>query len=172
MTQPTIRILLIDDHTLVRQGLRSLLDPDPEFQVVGEASTGADALALARRVQADVAIVDIRLPDMDGPSVCQSLRNMQPRIAILVLSAYMDSSLVSASLKAGARGYLLKDAENLHLKDQIRSVYQGYSAYDPRTANIVTQLALGHNPQEGGLKPREMEILRCMAGCSTPSFTA
>jgi len=158
-----IRILLVDDHRIVRQGLRSILDPDPEFQVVGETGDAAGALQLLIKLQPDIVLLDLKLPDMDGVALCQRIMELYPQTAVLVLTAFIDQTLVNACLRAGARGYLLKDAENLHLKEQLTAVVQGYAALDPRAAGMLTDF-VRRQPVGGDiLSLRDLEVLRLIA---------
>lgn len=158
-----VRVVLVDDHRIVRQGLRSILDPDPRFEVVGEASNGADALRVVAEQQPDVVLLDLKLPDMGGVELCQRLAKASPQAAILILTAFIDRNLVDACLRAGARGYLLKDAENLHLREQLLTVAQGHAALDPRAADVLTDYVRQGEPPPGVLTPREMEILRLIS---------
>jgi DNA-binding NarL/FixJ family response regulator len=158
-----IRILLVDDHRIVRQGLRSILDPDPEFQVVGETGDAASALQLLIELQPDIVLLDLKLPDMDGVALCQRIMELYPQTAVLVLTAFIDQTLVNACLRAGARGYLLKDAENLHLKEQLTAVVKGYAALDPRAAGMLTDF-VRRQPVGGDiLSLRDLEVLRLIA---------
>jgi len=156
-----IRVVLVDDHRIVRQGLRSTLDPDPRFEVVGEASNGADALRVVAEQQPDVVLLDVRLPSMGGVELCHRIVRAHPEIAVLVLTAFIDRNLVNAVLQAGARGYLLKDAENLRLRERLLSIVQGHTALDPRAADVLVDNVRQRPPQ--ALSLREMEILRLIA---------
>ncbi len=156
-----IRVLLVDDHHIVRQGIRSILDSDRSFSVVGEAADGASALRAVAELLPDVVLLDIKLPDVDGVEVCRRIHQMRPQTAVLVLSAFIDQNLVNACLQAGARGYLLKDAENLRLKEQIVAVVQGYAALDPRAAGLLTNLV--QTPAAKSLAPRDLSVLRLIA---------
>jgi len=158
-----IRILLVDDHRIVRQGLRSILDPDPEFEVVGETGDGASALQVVTELQPDIVLLDLKLPDMDGVVLCQRIMEFCPQTAVLVLTAFIDQTLVNACLRAGARGYLLKDAENLRLKENLKAVVQGYAALDPRAAGMLTDF-IRRQPSGGDiLSLRDLEVLRLIA---------
>ncbi len=158
-----IHILLVDDHRIVRQGLRSILDPDPEFEVVGETGDGAEALLMVNELQPDIVLLDLKLPDMDGVAVCQRIMELRPQTAVLVLTAFIDQTLVNACLRAGARGYLLKDAENLHLKEQLATVVQGYAALDPRAAGMLTDFVRRQTTSGDTLSLRDLEVLRLIA---------
>jgi two-component system, NarL family, response regulator DevR len=158
-----IRLVLVDDHRIVRQGLRSILDPDPRFEVVGEAATGADALQIVREQRPDILLLDLKLPDMSGVELCQRLVELNPATAVLILTAFIDRSLVNACLQAGARGYLLKDAENLRLPEQLLSVAQGHAALDPRAADVLAEYVRRREHPPEMLNLREVEILRLIA---------
>ncbi|MBE7555655.1 MAG: response regulator transcription factor [Anaerolineales bacterium] len=162
MSKP-IRVVLVDDHRLVRQGLRSILEPDPDFEVVGEAANGADALRIVAEQQPDVVLLDLKLPDMSGIELCQRLIQLNPEMAVLVLTAFIDRHLVNACLQAGARGYLLKDAEHLHLREQLLSVVAGHAALDPRAADVLAEYVRRHEQPAEILHLREVEILRLIA---------
>ena len=158
-----IRVLLVDDHRIVRQGLRSILDPDPGFEVVGEANDGVSAMQLVGEVNPDIVLLDLKLPDIDGVILCQKILELNPQTTVLILTAYIDQTLVNACLKVGARGYLLKNAENLHLKEQLISVVQGYAALDPRAASMLTDL-VRHQPfKKEVLSLRDLEVLHLVA---------
>lgn len=156
-----VRVVLVDDHRIVRQGLRSTLDPDPRFEVVGEASNGADALRVVAEQQPDVVLLDVRLPGMGGAELCHRIVQAHPEIAVLILTAFIDRNLVNDVLQAGARGYLLKDAENLHLRERLLSIVEGHTALDPRAADVLVDNVRQRPPQS--LSLREMEILRLIA---------
>jgi DNA-binding NarL/FixJ family response regulator len=158
-----IRVMLVDDHAIVRQGLRSILEPDPRFQVVAEAGNGVTALELIKAVQPDVVLLDLQLPDVGGADLCRMIRGASPQVAVLILSAYADRDLVAACLRAGARGYLLKDAENLALRDQIVIVSRGHTALDPLAADLLADLVVQGGSAAELLSTREMDVLRLMA---------
>ena len=158
-----VRVVIVDDHRIVRQGLRSILDPDPRFEVVGEAANGADALRLVTQLRPDVSLLDLKLPDMGGVELCQRIVQACPETAVLILSAFIDRNLVNASLQAGARGYLLKDAENLHLREQLLAVVEGHAALDPRAADVLTEYVRQQEQPPRMLTLREVEILRLIA---------
>jgi DNA-binding NarL/FixJ family response regulator len=158
-----IRVVLVDDHSIVRQGLRSILDPDPRFVVVGEAANGAEALRAVAEQQPDAVLLDLKLPDMSGAEVCQRIVETNPEVAVLILTAFIDEGLLDTCLRAGARGYLLKDSENLHLPDRLRAAVEGHTALDPRAAGIVTDYLRQQEPRPDALRLREIEILRLVA---------
>lgn len=158
-----VRVLLVDDHKVVRQGLRSILEPDSRFEVVGEAGSGEDALRLVSEEKPDVVILDLRLPGMGGTEICRSIIQSDPKVAVLILTAFIDRQLVDECLRAGARGYLLKDADTLHLEEQLLAAVRGHAALDPRAAGIVTDYLLQHKPASEDLSLREMEVLHLVA---------
>ncbi len=156
-----IRVVLVDDHRIVRQGLRSILDPDPRFEVVGEAANGDEALCVVAEQQPDIVLLDLQLPSMGGVELCHRIVQASPEIAVLILTAFIDRNLVNVVLKAGARGYLLKDAENLRLQERLLSVVEGHTALDPRAADVLADYVRQRPLQ--ALNLREMEILRLIA---------
>lgn len=158
-----VRVVIVDDHRIVRQGLRSILDPDPRFEVVGEAANGADALRLVTQQHPDVTLLDLKLPDMGGVELCQRIIQACPETAVLILTAFIDRNLVNACLQAGARGYLLKDAENLRLREQLLSAVEGHAALDPRAADVLTEYVRRQEQPPRMLSLREVEILRHIA---------
>ncbi len=158
-----VRILLVDDHRIVREGVRSVLGADPRFIVVGEAATGAEALRLVKMEQPDAVLLDLKLPDASGAELCQRIIDVSPTTAVLIFTAYFDHHLVNACLRAGARGYLLKDTEQLNLPDQILAVVHGHAALDPRAASVLIEHIRQQPPPADLLSPRELEILRLIA---------
>jgi DNA-binding NarL/FixJ family response regulator len=158
-----IRIVLVDNHCIVRQGLRSILDPDPRFEVVGEAATGADALRLVAEQQPDLVLLDLKLPDTSGVELCQPMIHASPQTAVVILTAFLDRHLVEACLRAGARGYLLKEAENLHLQEHLLNAVQGHAALDPRAADFLVNHIRSDSPRPELLNGREIEILRLVS---------
>lgn len=158
-----MRIVLVDNHSIVRQGLRSILDPDPRFEVVGEAATGADALRLVAEQQPDLVLLDLKLPDTRGVELCQPMIHASPQTAVVILTAFLDRHLVEACLRAGARGYLLKEAENLHLQEHLLNVVQGHTALDPRAADFLVNHIRRDSPPPELLNGREIEILRLVS---------
>src|ERR1700682_291171 len=117
-----IRVLIVDDHELVRVGLRTLLSTDPEIEVLGEAAAGAPAIALAREKQPDVVLLDAHLPDLSGPDVCRRLRTAVPDAVVAMLTTFTNDELVRDCVRAGAQGYLLKDIAQLDLRRSIKAL--------------------------------------------------
>lgn len=165
-----ISVLLVDDQTLVRQGIRSLLDLSDEIRVVAEAGDGAQAIEMIPKVQPDVVLLDMRMPNLSGLDVLTALREKNQLPATIILTTFDDDQLVLAGLKAGARGYLLKDVSLEQLVDAVKTVAGGGSLVQP----VVTQRLLSglqHMQNEFAsldrpdpLTERETEILRLMAG--------
>jgi two-component system, NarL family, response regulator NreC len=134
-----IRILLADDHTVVRDGLRALLERQPDMAVIGEASDGRDSVRLAEEQSPDVVIMDIAMPNMNGIEATRRIIAGNPRTAVVILSMHHDESYVLRSLKAGAKGYLLKDSLRSDLIDAIRSVFQGRSYLTRKVSRIMQE---------------------------------
>ncbi|MFB7447445.1 response regulator [Streptomyces sp. NPDC056194] len=127
------RVFLVDDHEVVRRGLRDLLDDEPDLEVVGEASTAAHALARGPALRPDVAVLDVRLPDGDGISVCRELRSRMPGLACLMLTSFDDEDALLDAIMAGAAGYVLKQIKGADLVSAVRTVATGQSMLDPAT---------------------------------------
>ena len=163
-------MFLLDDHELVREGIRSLLESDPEIEVVGEASTGAEALTRVPLAKPDVAILDVRLEDGNGIEVCRDLRSSMPELACLMLTSFADDEAMYASVMAGAAGYVLKQIKARDLIDDVKKVAAGASLMDPRAvARVVERIA---NPPKGdpglaSLSPQEARLLDLIADGKT-----
>lgn len=141
-----IRILIADDHEIVRHGLRAALEPEPDMTIVGEAQSGREALALAREHQPDIVLLDVKLGDMDGADVCTQILELRPRTTIIMLTNYSQDMLVLQSLRAGAKCYLLKDVALETLRGTIRTAFRGGSVLDPRVASHVIAKAVQRGP--------------------------
>jgi len=165
-----IKILLADDHVVVRAGTRQLLERHTDIKVVGEASTGREAVKLATELSPDVVVMDVRMPEGGGIEATKRIKEKHPEIAVLVLTAHDDDEYVFALLQAGANGYLLKTAEADELLKAIRTVMRGELALAPTVAGkVVSQFTSGKTLPDvlsdikqdyGGLTDREMDILR------------
>lgn len=163
-----IRILLVDDQPLFREGLRTLLSVQPDFEVVGEAANGAEALRLARSLLPAVVLMDLQMPVLDGVAATRRLRAEQPECRVIVLTTFDDDELVFDGLRAGAIGYLLKDAPSEKLGEAIRSAARGESFLQPSVAaKVVAEFArLTRKPETPTpaliepLSEREREVLR------------
>jgi two-component system NarL family response regulator len=167
-----IRLVVVDDHEIVRHGLRLSLELEPDMVVAGEASTGAEAVEVALDVQPDVLLLDVRLGDIDGPEVCRRVLQVAPRIAIVMLTNYLQDDLVFRSLVAGAKGYVIKDVQLDELKRMIRAVYRGNAVLDPKVTTQVISTATGRSlraqraapaPPGAALTETTLTVVRCLA---------
>ena len=164
----TIRILLADDHALVRQGTRRILEEQQDFRVVGEAEDGKQALELVKRLKPDVVLLDIRMPQLSGVDVVRELSKSSRETKILILSAYDDDEYILALMEAGVSGYLLKTAHANELVESVRNVAAGKNVLHPDIAMKVAHLWARRQTISGQevsrqLTPREMEVLRLAA---------
>jgi two-component system response regulator DevR len=158
---PPIRVFLMDDHEVVRRGLKDLLEVGGEFEVMGEASTAAQALARVPAVKPQVAVLDVRLPDGDGVAVCRELRSRMPELACLMLTSFSDDEALFDAILAGASGYLLKQVGGTDLVGAVRTVAGGGSLIDPKlTARVMARLRAGE-PRDAlsALTAQERRIL-------------
>ncbi len=165
-----ITIIVADDHAVVREGTRRLLEREPDMDLVGEAADGEEALRLINEFTPDVAIVDISMPRMSGIELTRKAKASQPATAILILTAYDNDEYVFALLEAGAAGYLLKDAPAQELVEAVRLVHSGEPVLHPSITRKVIQRAVigekethGEDSQEIELSPREHEVLQLAA---------
>jgi DNA-binding NarL/FixJ family response regulator len=160
-----IRVLIADDHPVVRDGLRGMFAGAPGFEVVGEASDGAETITLAEALQPDVILLDLHMPGVDGVSAIRMLAERGSPAHILVLTTFDLDSYVLPAIEAGATGYLLKDAPRDELLRAARAAANGESVLSPSVASrLVDQV---RNPQRDELSPRELEILRLVASGTT-----
>jgi DNA-binding NarL/FixJ family response regulator len=165
-----IRLLLVDDQGLVREGLRSLLEAKPDLEVVGEAENGHSAVEQAIARQPDVVLMDIRMPIMDGVAATRSLHEQAPQIKILILTTFGDEEYVTQAMRYGAKGYLLKDTPSDELAEAIRAVQRGYTHFGP---GLFEKMIAGPGelpeptveipPEYEALTPREQDVLRLIA---------
>lgn len=164
-----IRVALADDHTLFRQGLRQLLELEPDMEVVGEAVNGMEAMELARQTRPDVFLVDINMPIVDGVSATREIVRENPDVGVVVLTMYPEDGYVIRAITAGARGYLLKDADSARVVEAVRTVAAGHSQLDPgMTTKLLQEFRRiaqqpGQDSSMGGLSPREIDLLRLIA---------
>lgn len=132
-----IRIAIVDDHEMVREGLRAILQAEADFEVVGETGLGEALPDLVERTRPDIVLLDARLPDVSGPEVCRRLRNSHPRVRVIIVTTYSDDDLVDECIRAGARGFVVKDVERFSLKQSIRSVHRGEGVIAPAIAGRI-----------------------------------
>lgn len=164
MTAPgRIRVLLVDDHDMVRQGLAAFLQVCDDLELAGEATTGAEAVQLCAEVQPDVVLMDLMMPEMDGVTATRLLRERCPAIRVIALTSFQEEGLVQQALQAGALSYLLKNVSAEHLAAAIRAAHAGRPTLAPEATqelirSVAPPLAPGHD-----LTPREREVLQCLA---------
>ena len=155
-----IRVLVADDHSMVREGLASVLTADGDIVVAGTAANGAEALAAVREVSVDVVVMDLSMPVMDGVAATRAVRAEHPGIRVLVLTSFGDRDQVRRAVAAGATGYQLKDAEPADLRAAVRAVASGHAPLDPRVAGALLP---DDSAPSAGLSAREEEVLRLVA---------
>jgi len=165
-----IRVLVVDDQNLIRQGLKALLELEPDLQVVGEGENGQSAIALVETLQPDVVVMDIRMPVMDGVAATREICQQFPATKVLVLTTFDDDQYVAEALRYGAMGYLLKDTPSEELAAAIRSVHKGYTQLGPGLVEkIIAKVPTvappppSPPPSWDELTPREQEVLRLIA---------
>jgi two-component system, NarL family, response regulator YdfI len=162
----TIRIVIADDHLIIRQGIRLILETEEDFELVGEAADGAEAIDICARVQPDVVLMDLRMPGMDGLTAIESLHSTNPEIAVVILTTFNEDDLMLRGLQAGAKGYLLKDTTREALFNAIRAASRGETLLAPdtlqRLLNRVDQPAHPAN-SDITLTDREFEVLSSVA---------
>jgi DNA-binding NarL/FixJ family response regulator len=164
-TDQPIRLLIVDDHPVVRDGLRGMFAGAPEFEVVGEARNGREAVERAESLRADVVLMDLRMPEMGGVEAIQQLRKTAPAVNVLVLTTYDTDDDVLPAIEAGAIGYLLKDAPREELMRAVRAAFQGDAVLAPSVARRL--LGQVRKPAQEELSEREQDVLRLIAGGST-----
>lgn len=152
-----IRLVIADDHPVVRAGLEGMLASQPDFEIVGEATTGVEAVALTAALHPDVVLMDLRMAEMDGVAATAQIRKQQPEIPVLVLTTYDSDADIRRAIEAGATGYVLKDTPRNQLFSAIRAVAQGKSALAP--AVLTRLLRSMQTPVEEALSTREIEVL-------------
>jgi len=164
-----IRVLLADDHTLIRAGLRRVVDAEPDLTVVGEASDGREAVAMAAKFKPEVAVMDIGMPNLNGIEASRQIRAELPDTQVVMLSMHSDEGYVLRALKAGAKAYLLKDSAEADLARAIRAAAAGKSFFSPAVGQVLLQDYMRTLQRTGGedsyelLSPREREILQLVA---------
>ncbi|MER6006544.1 response regulator transcription factor [Nonomuraea angiospora] len=167
MSRPAgpIGLLIVDDHPVVRDGLAGMFGRDPEFEVLGEAADGAEAVRLAQALRPDVILMDLRMPGMDGVSATRELAERGSQARVLVLTTYDADSHVLPAIEAGATGYLLKDAPRDELLRAVRAAARGEAVLAPSVAALL--MSRVRRPAPGPLSPREVEVLQLVAAGAT-----
>ncbi|MCW5890104.1 MAG: response regulator transcription factor [bacterium] len=166
---PKLRVLLVDDHTVVRQGLRKILESDDEIEIVGEAGDGRTAVDMVQRMRPHVVVMDVALPELNGIEATRQITKRVDGAKVLVLTMHSDDVYVRQSLKAGARGYLLKDSEDLDLIKAVKAVGQGGSFFSPSVSKVLLAGYLGDPTGKevednlALLTDREREVLQLIA---------
>ena len=161
-----VRVFLLDDHEIVRRGVKELLEADGDLEVVGEAGTAAEALARIPPTRPGVAVLDVRLPDGDGVQVCREIRSAHPEVQCLMLTSFADDEALFQAIMAGASGYVLKQIKGADVVEAVRAVASGRSLLDPSvTALVLERLRSGSEEDEllARLSPQERNILRLIA---------
>lgn len=164
-----IRLVIIDDHEIVREGLKTILVSEPDFSIVGEASNVDAALDIVAQLHPDIALVDIRLPGTNGIELCRMINERYPETAVIILTTFTDESLVAQCVRAGARGFIVKDIERFDLKRSIRAVARGEATIDTKVAaSVLAQLRRSPPPGEPApsaelLSSQQLVILRLIA---------
>ncbi len=163
-----IRLLIIDDHEMVREGLKAMLAAEPDFEIMGDAANAEQAFELLERLRPDVILLDVRLPGVSGIDICRTVTERYPETAVLILTTFTDEILVAQCIQAGARGFIVKDIERFDLKRAIRAVARGEAAIDPKAAvAVLAQLRraqqVKQEPSPELLSPQQIVILRLVA---------
>lgn len=160
------KILIADDHLIIRQGLRLILETEDDFTLVGEAADGAEALQLCAELHPEVVLMDLRMPGMDGITAIEKLRQTQPEIAVVILTTFNEDDLMLRGLRAGAKGFLLKDTDRQALFDTLRAAAHGETLLKPEImSRLLNNVGATHwvAPTFGGLTDREKEVLAAVA---------
>ena len=163
-----IRLLIIDDHEMVREGLKAMLVAEPDFEIVGDAANAEQALELIERLRPDVALLDIRLPGVSGIDLCSNVTSLYPQTAVIILTTFAEENLVAQCIQAGARGFIVKDIERFDLKRSIRAVARGEAVIDSKAAvAVLAQLRrapqVSQEPSPEPLSTQQIVILRLIA---------
>ena len=160
-----IRVLLVDDHAVVRMGLRTFFDLQDDIEVVGEAADGSEGLALARRLKPDVVLMDLMMPNMDGLTAIARIKGEMPETEIVAVTSFIEEEKVTAALEAGASGYLLKDAEAEEVASAVRAAFAGEVHLDPAVARLLAQRMRTRKNEPDPVEPltdRERDVIRLL----------
>ena len=157
--QPVIQVLVVDDHRMVRYGIRAMLSLSPDIVVVGEAADGREALVRCQEQRLDVILMDVTMPDVDGLTATAHIRTAFPHIQVIALTSFVDETLVPRALRAGAISYLLKDVQDQSLAEAIRDAHQGRATLSPLAAQALAQHAAVPTKVRPALTKRECEVL-------------
>lgn len=162
-----IRVVIVDDHEMVREGLRTILQSEPDLEVVGDTGLGEAVPDLVERTEPDIVLLDARLPDVNGPEVCRRLRGSHPAVRVIIVTTFSDDDLVDECIRAGARGFVVKDVEKFSLKQSVRAVHRGEGAIAPSIAGrildrIRVQTATAE-PSQPTFTPVQTQILRLIS---------
>jgi two-component system, NarL family, response regulator LiaR len=155
----SIRVMVVDDHAMVRRGLAAFLRANADLELVAEAGNGQEALHVCERIQPDVILMDLVMPEMDGPAATREIRERWPQVQVIALTSFQEKRLVQEALQAGAISYLLKNVSVGDLADAIRAAYIGRSTLAPEAAQALVQVASQKSVPGYGLTPREYEVL-------------
>ncbi len=166
VSEEKITVLIVDDHAMVRQGLRTFLELQDDIEVVGEADNGVDAVEQARQLRPDVVLMDLVMPEMDGMAATRQICASHPGTKVIALTSFAEDDKVFPAIKAGASGYLLKDVSPSDLVDAVRAIHRGETQLHPDIAKkLMNQIAHGtEEPTPDELTERELEVLRLIAG--------
>lgn len=167
-----IRVLIVDDHDVVRSGLGMILAVEKDIEVVGAARDGEEGLEMVGDLAPHVAVVDYQLPKMSGVELCEEIVKRHPEIPVVMLTTYLDDTVVRGAMDAGAKGYVCKDIEATELVSAIRSASKGHSPLDPKVAGRMMKWAQGKISRSGELSEREIQVLRLVAKGSSSSEAA
>jgi NarL family two-component system response regulator LiaR len=159
-----IRVLIVDDHSVVRMGLRMFFDHQPDIEVVGEATDGSEGVAMARRLEPDVVLMDLLMPNMDGITAIGRIKAELPETEIVTMTSFIEEEKVTSALEAGASGYVLKDAEAEEVANAVRAAYAGEMHLDPAVARLLAE-RMRRKPTNDLVEPltdREKDVLRLL----------
>lgn len=165
----SVRVVVADDHTILRKGLKLLLEREPDFKVIGEASDGREAVEQTERLKPDIVIMDIGMPNLNGIEATRRIQSSQPGVAVIILSVHSDEAYILRALKAGARGYLLKDSAEADLIQAVRAVGAGKAYFSPVVSKVLADDYVRQVRQQGVEDPydlltaRERELLQLIA---------